>query len=351
MEKLLRDHELIEVIDNLASQGASGRLEIMTGMTKGAVFFDRGEIVDANLGKLSGFQAINAISSIPEAEFNFDPLIAPPAKSSITPSERTLLNDFFGIGKAQRDPHYFEDLGGPADHPPEQVVPLSEVASIDEDEIRADVGEATLVKRKPEPEPAMVYESISRRRFPTALFVGIIAILMAAAAVALLYRSLKQSSPATATVENSPAPATVETPASTAETTPTANSEGAPAVANLNGNWKVVNTVEQTSYQPYKNLQIGFELAINQTGNEFTGKGQKVSENGRSLPGASRTPIVVQGSVDGDKVQATFSEAGAVRKTSGRFVWRIDKASGALTGTFSSTAARASGRSAATKSF
>jgi len=38
-----------------------------------------------------------------------------------------------------------------------------------------------------------------------------------------------------------------------------------------------------------------------------------------------------------------------VRKTNGRFVWRIDKASGGLKGTFSSTAARTSGKSAATK--
>jgi hypothetical protein len=96
-------------------------------------------------------------------------------------------------------------------------------------------------------------------------------------------------------------------------------------------------------------MQVGFNLAINQNGRAFTGKGEKVSENGRSLPGSSRTPILVKGSIDGDKVQATFSEVGTARKSNGRFVWRVDKTGGGLTGTFVSTAARASGKSAATK--
>jgi hypothetical protein len=111
----------------------------------------------------------------------------------------------------------------------------------------------------------------------------------------------------------------------------------------------VINTVEQTSYQAYKNMQVGFNVSINQTGNEFNGKGEKISENGRSLPTTSRTPIVVKGTINGDNIEATFSESGAVRKTNGRFVWKLDRAKGGLTGTFVSTAARTRGKSAATK--
>jgi hypothetical protein len=96
-------------------------------------------------------------------------------------------------------------------------------------------------------------------------------------------------------------------------------------------------------------MEIGFNVSIDQAGNDFTGKGEKISENGRSLPAAGRTPITVKGTIDGDKVEATFWEKGAVRKTNGRFVWRIDKGSGGLKGTFVSTAARTSGKSAATK--
>jgi hypothetical protein len=56
----------------------------------------------------------------------------------------------------------------------------------------------------------------------------------------------------------------------------------------------------------------------------------------------------VKGSIDGNTVEANFSEQGEVRKSSGHFVWRIDKRGG-LNGRFVSTAARAPGKSAAKK--
>ena len=118
---------------------------------------------------------------------------------------------------------------------------------------------------------------------------------------------------------------------------------------NLTGRWKVVNVVEKTSYRSFSNLKIAFLLHIKQTGPNFTAEGEKLSENGRVLPATNRTPIRVTGSVDGERVEATFIEEGMRRKTSGRFVWRIEKAGAGLTGTFDSTAARTSGKSAATK--
>jgi hypothetical protein len=353
MENRLHDPDILEVIRILSSQAVSGSLQITTGMTEGAVFFDRGEIVDARLGRLTGFQAINAIASVRDADFNFDASIAPPVRNLITPNERMLLKDFFGIGAAYYEPHYVhephyvdepqhaaeephftEEVTGPDVVPPEQVVPLSD---LDERPTLNDADEVTLVRSNERPvrhEPIIAYEPASRPTYRPALLIAIVTILLVGAGVALLYRFRDQRSstaaPATAQITSSPSDAS------------------APA-ADLNGNWKVINTVEQTSYEPYKNLKVGFDLAINQSGNEFTGKGQKVSENGQSLPATSRTPILVKGSIDGDKVEAVFSETGAVRKTSGRFVWRIDKANGGLNGTFVSTAARTSGKSAATK--
>src|SRR5688500_20223183 len=93
-------------------------------------------------------------------------------------------------------------------------------------------------------------------------------------------------------------------------------------------------------------MKVGFNVSINQSGKDFTGTGEKISENGRSLPATSRTPIVVRGTIECDKVKATFSENGGRRTTNGRFVWRIDKTRGGLTGTFVSNAARGSGKSA-----
>jgi len=96
-------------------------------------------------------------------------------------------------------------------------------------------------------------------------------------------------------------------------------------------------------------MKIGFNVSINQTGTTFTGNGNKVSENGRSLPANSRTPIQVKGSINGDTIEATFFENGTARKSNGRFIWRIDKAGRGLTGNFATTAARSSGKSAATR--
>lgn len=403
MHKPLRDHEIVNVIGGLASQGETGRLHITAGTTEGAVFFDKGEIVDASLGKLNGFQAINAIASIRDATFNFDPSITPPVESPITPNERILLDDFFGIGRVHREPHYFDRLKpnyfdraiGPPNNAPAPVVPLGEVEdrdnasmvhtqptqlasqemqtppsltavapevpeptplnhhnfgtedSNDKHGILDDADEVTLVRRKRRSidyRPAIGYEPVSQRGVPPTLFALALVILLAAAAVALVYRFRGDPSTTPPTVQGNSSPNVSEI-----SKTEDPHADVASVVPDLSGNWKVVNTVEKTSYQPYKNLEVGFELAINQTGNEFTGTGQKVSENGRSLAGISRTPIVVQGSIDGDKVEATFSETGTARKTNGRFVWRIDKASGGLKGRFASTAARASGRSAATK--
>ena len=95
-------------------------------------------------------------------------------------------------------------------------------------------------------------------------------------------------------------------------------------------------------------MKIGFDLSIDQKGSTFTGKGRKVSENGRSLPANSRTPIELKGVINGDRIEATFYEQGSTRKTNGRFIWKIDRAGG-MRGTFASTAARTSGKSTATR--
>ena len=115
----------------------------------------------------------------------------------------------------------------------------------------------------------------------------------------------------------------------------------------LTGEWKVINTVEQTRYKAFKNMRIGFRLIIEQTGKDFTARGEKVSENGRNLPDSNRTPIRVIGSIDGDKVVATFIEDGMMRRTNGRFTWTLQNENAALTGTFISAAANSSGKSAA----
>jgi|GEM_PF-786479 hypothetical protein len=366
-EQSLRDSGILDVIRTLASNGESGRLSMNTGTTDGIFFFKNGQLVDARVGNLTGFQAINAAASMPGSTFSFDPYIAPPSFSSITPNERVVLKQFFGIDTAA--PEEFHDA--------EQVIPeeVDEVSEVDEVTlVRPNVPRAAVpLAEVPRAEVPSVlpYPASSSAPYRSGLLVAAVVFLLAVAAVALLYKYGDYDSPApvasvvtnnepssSPVVEqaepnrqpisqpsvargNQPSPAPV-----VAQAEP--NNEPTVPAQDLTGKWSVVNTVQKTSYSSFNNMEIGFNLSIEQSGQGFTGKGEKVSENGRSLPRGSRTPIQVQGSINGDRVEATFYEQGTTRKTNGRFVWRINKAGG-LSGTFITNAARSSGKSTARK--
>lgn len=299
--KTLHDTGILDVIKILSANGANGRLDITAGTTEGAVFFKDGQLVDARVGHLTGFPAVNAVASIRDARFNFDPSFDPPLVSSITPSERVVLKKFFGIETFDSNVTQDEDVYSDEVTIETQGIPVEAI---------------------PAPIPEVVP---SRTLHRGALVFALLFIVIAVAAVALRNMYRERTVPETVAVTEQPAAATTQ---------------------DLSGKWNVVNTVQKTSYRSYQDLKIGFDLSISQNGKNISGTGQKVSENGRSLPANSRTPIEVTGSINGDHVEATFFEHGAVRKTNGRFVWRIDE-TGGLNGTFVSTAARTSGKSAA----
>jgi hypothetical protein len=342
VNNILRHQGILELIRTLLSTGESGRLQISAGSTEGAFFFKNGKLVDARVGDLTGFQAVNAATSMRDAGFSFDPAVAPPPVSSITPNERIVLKQFFGI---------------------ESVDPR-ELISDEEDEVTlitsrlprvtTEVPRVTTEVPSAEIPVPVAYIPPSRPIYRSGLLIAVLLVLVAAGTFAIVYRyyadrSLRTASTAV-TVESPPVPEQVKhvEPVKLVEQAKL-DDQVASAGQDLTGKWNVVNTVQKTSYRSFKNLEIGFDLSINQSGKGFTGKGEKVSENGRSLPTDSRTPIQVKGSINGDRIEATFFEEGAVRKTNGRFVWRIDRAGGKLTGTFVSTAARTSGKSAARK--
>lgn len=126
---------------------------------------------------------------------------------------------------------------------------------------------------------------------------------------------------------------------------------GAPtsAAQNLSGVWNFINTVDKTSYRMFADLQIGYRLVVTQNGANFTAEGEKILENGNSLPPDGRTPIRVTGAVYRNTVQASFIEHGARRKTSGTFVWQVEQQGKLMKGSFVSTAANSSGISIGTK--
>lgn len=313
---------VFEVIESITSNHESGRLEIVSSGTRGTLLFNKGKLVDARLGSLSGFQAVNAAVALRDVQVSFDHVTPASHLSSITPSERVVLKRFFGIEAAE-----MIEPAGPAEpemdwNPaPERVVPLNEAATI-----------------------PLAFLSVPRLAVCLALLIG-----LAVGAIALRsrFKAPQPSAPVATVVESQPN--TVIEPQPEVKQVAAEPEKQSAKVQDLTGEWHVINTVHKTAYKSFDNMKVGFRLKINQHGKEFTGKGEKFSENGQTLPAASRTPIHVTGSIDGDKVVATFVEDGRMRRTNGRFVWKLQNGRDQLAGTFVSTAANSSGRSAVTK--
>jgi hypothetical protein len=431
------DQGVLRVIQSIASNRESGELEIISSRTLGTLRFSKGKLVDATLGMLSGFQAINAAISLRDVQLSFKPLTSAPRPGSIAPNERRLLQSFFGIEAADETEHV---VGPPIDWNanPHQVVPLSQVDEVD----LSDLQDTPTIEVKPvlpEVEEALAEPAVGRNEIPAESIiqsetrrveqesipkmlthaepeninaqefllpqshrarrgraeflrrmpiVAVVLLLVIAAAAITLIPKLREhrelaSVPSTASEQPATDPQAItpdsnqasapntrqpaeQTPSKT-QTTPGAQqqneaSQTSPPVAanrraafpkhgvqDLTGEWHVINTVDQTTYRSFQDMQIGFRLKIEQNGKDFTATGEKVSENGRPLPARSRTPIHVTGSIDGDNVVATFVEDGRARRTNGRFAWRLQDENAGLTGTFVTGAAKSSGKSTATR--
>lgn len=176
-------------------------------------------------------------------------------------------------------------------------------------------------------------------------------VLLGAGAGWLIYKFNRHSAPVLSSVPpDSRQPVAASSPYPSPGASPAQNQESsnAAAIESLSGTWNVVNTVDKTSYPAFANLRIGYRLSILQAGEKFTGEGEKVSENGVTLPSGGRTKIHLTG-IAGRTITARFIEEGTRRKTGGTFEWKPDAKGNVMIGTFVSTAANSSGTSIATK--
>jgi hypothetical protein len=110
----------------------------------------------------------------------------------------------------------------------------------------------------------------------------------------------------------------------------------------LTGSWSWTTRVEITDVAAFENMNLGFRLQLQQTGDRIKGRGLKWMENGKLIPAGSRTPIIVDGERRGDRLELRFTEHGARRRSSGTFVMDIGP-DGTLRGQFASTSANSSG--------
>ena len=313
---------ILEVIKSITTNQESGRLEIVSSSTRGTLLFSEGKLVDARLGSLSGFQAVNAAVALGDAHFNFDHVAPAQQLSSITPTERVVLKNFFGI----------------------EVADVQEVAGTTETEIQWNPAPEPVVPFSEAPTILLGFFSVQRVALCLILLIG-----LAGGAIALRQRlkARPQTTPVTTVVESQRTPVTEPQPEMKQDAAQPG--EMTSKVQDLTGEWQVINTIQKTDYKAFNNMKLGFRLKIDQQGKEFTGKGEKFSENGQTLPVENRTPIHVRGLIEGDEVLATFVEDGKLRKTNGRFVWKLQNGTDQLAGNFFTTAANSSGRSAVTK--
>ncbi|MCK6542440.1 hypothetical protein L6Q79_07130 [bacterium] len=115
----------------------------------------------------------------------------------------------------------------------------------------------------------------------------------------------------------------------------------------LNGEWRVTNTIEHTSYAPFLKLKLGYRIFIHQDGAQIKATGEKCWENDVEYPFEARTPITLEGTIEKSKVWITFSEHGKQRASTGTITWIINENEKMLKGHFTSTAADANGSSIA----
>jgi cytoskeletal protein RodZ len=118
----------------------------------------------------------------------------------------------------------------------------------------------------------------------------------------------------------------------------------ATAATDLSGGWTMTNEVQASELRTFRGLRLVYEIELLQDGANVSGTGHKLSENGRALRGAARTPITLSGTVDGSRVHLTFREKGQRRESGGSFQFRLAD-DGSLQGTFESDAAKSSGQS------
>lgn len=91
----LNDYPLSDIVGILRHQRKTGRLLIEYPNGPANFFFNEGELVDAQLDKLSGLQAVCVALAQPPASFNFNPLIRP-TRRSIENSLQKVVSELLG---------------------------------------------------------------------------------------------------------------------------------------------------------------------------------------------------------------------------------------------------------------
>ncbi len=235
--KTLHDRGILDVIKILSSNCESGKLQMSAGKLEGAFYFKGGQLVDARVGQLTGFQAVNAVASMRNAHFDFDPSVNPPHVSSITPSERIVLKQFFGIETVDSN-----------------AAPATPAYS-DDDEVTLETNKIPVEVLQ---DPALDTTGTKSLYRSGGLILGVLFLLIAVAAVALRNQYRERALPQSVASTQQPAAHSVAEEVKADH--PSASVDQPKVARDLTGKWNVVNSVQKTSYRSFQNLKVGFEI-------------------------------------------------------------------------------------------
>lgn len=87
----LSDLSLAELIEFFCNQRKTGRLKVAYERAPGYFYFDRGDLVDAKIGSLSGIEAIYYALTLANASFKFNPAFEPTRRSIHQPWTQVTL--------------------------------------------------------------------------------------------------------------------------------------------------------------------------------------------------------------------------------------------------------------------
>jgi len=113
-------------------------------------------------------------------------------------------------------------------------------------------------------------------------------------------------------------------------------------MSGVSGTWDLTTQVESASTDSDRVRRAGYRIDFRQSGDQIRGSGYKTTENGEAVAAGARTPITLQGTIEGRELVLTFTERGALGTSNGRFVLILG-ADHALRGSFQSDAAKSRG--------
>jgi hypothetical protein len=93
----LTEYPLRDLLTILTNRRETGRLQIDFESAPGTFYFKDGKLIDARVGPLEGFSAVNLALSLAEAPFHFEALATAPEPTINNPSERLMLTRLLNI--------------------------------------------------------------------------------------------------------------------------------------------------------------------------------------------------------------------------------------------------------------